>query len=202
MRAELPHPAAAHALLCSSGRGFAFEFCRPGVVGVARKWMLTRSKGRHPRALLVLAWGWATLCSGPMESWSNLWCQIPPTEPLSKSRHPRCALLLAEYLGYAAFTADHLKPSSGWWQLHPPAAVVPARCGVGHSFLDESFSLSGGCASLWCHKEPSGGIALGCQGHMPPLQVLEVPASSLGARWRSRFGGSSSGLLGRTYRLH
>ena len=45
----------------------------------------------------------------------------------------RCALLLAEYLGYGLWrdapstrlTSSGARPT--WWQLHPPAPVVPAR---------------------------------------------------------------------------
>lgn len=46
-----------------------------------------------------------------------------------------CGPLLADYLGYARWKqSDH--DATPWWQLHPPAPIVPSRFWPGHRVLE------------------------------------------------------------------
>lgn len=70
-----------------------------------------------------------------MDAWFSTWssqCFFFPRN--ATKRFPRCAILLAEYLGYAGWTGGY--EDRNWWQLHPPAAVVPARPDMESEDLD------------------------------------------------------------------
>ncbi|CAL1140747.1 unnamed protein product [Cladocopium goreaui] len=84
-----------------------------------------------------------------------------------------CALLLAEYLGYGLWrdTSDARSTTSlTWWQLHPPAPVVPARFWRSQPAVLE---LGGGCGLVTLALRSLGARVVYTDGDAAALRLAQ-----------------------------
>jgi len=100
-----------------------------------------------------------------------------------------CGVLLADYLGYARWVDVVGRPGSDacqtpWWQLHPPAAVVPSRFWSGRSVLE----LGGGCGLVTIALASLGADVVYTDGDPAALRTAERNAAQARARYSKEWG--------------
>ncbi|CAJ1399279.1 unnamed protein product [Effrenium voratum] len=92
-----------------------------------------------------------------------------------------CAILLAEYLGYAGWTGGY--EDRNWWQLHPPAAVVPARFWRRQRAVLE---LGGGAGLVCAALTSLGAQVVYTDGDPAALRTAELNLANAWAQRRKR----------------
>lgn len=96
-----------------------------------------------------------------------------------------CALLLADYLGYARWVGCGAEANSHpWWQLHPPAPVVPSRFWRERNVLE----LGGGCGLVAIALASLGAHVVCTDGDPAALQTARQNAAEAKLRYAQEWG--------------